>query len=132
MHAIMIGNLRIAYEQAGDGPPLVLLLLERDARDLGLELGFREVRHRILDHRVPAQERQRGAEVLVDELGPEAHLVTAIGIGGLERQSRKRVVDVFVDERRFVEHAIVVHQHGHLAERIDLHEPGFVLLEIHQ
>lgn len=34
MHAIMIGNLRIAYEQAGDGPPLVLLHgIYGDSRD---------------------------------------------------------------------------------------------------
>ena len=127
-HLLVEHLLREALARA---PPLDLLLLQRDVRHHLVELGFAEVLHHVADHAVPADGRHAPAEVLVDPLGPHAHLRLAVGVDRAQRRAgRQLVLEVFADHRRLGDDLAVVVEHRHLAVGIDLLEPVRVVLEL--
>jgi hypothetical protein len=49
------------------------------------------------------------------EVNPDARLGTQQKVSGHEPNLRKLLIQVFVDDRRFVDYTIAVDEHGHLA-----------------
>src|SRR5262249_21376148 len=62
-------------------------------------------------------------------LAPNPHAGARDRIGGTQAYVGKDVLEIFVDDRGFGDDRAVMHQHGHLAVRIDPYEGGLVLLE---
>ena len=82
---------------------------------------------------VPAVHGDVVHHVLVDELVPEAHARLAYRIGRAQgRRIGKRILQVFVDDRRVRDDGAVMIEHRNLALGIDREEGRLVLLELVQ
>src|SRR6185312_12343801 len=114
--------------------PFDLLLMDRHARDIGFELVLWHVAHEQLAERFPTERGHAPAEILVDELRPDAHMRAPVEILWPERHLvRKALVEIFADHRGFGDDAAILdNQCRNLPAWIDLHEFRIVLLELRE
>jgi hypothetical protein len=73
---------------------------------------------------------RRGMNPGVKKIDPDARFRALEKLGRQQTDFGKFLVEIFVDDRRFVDYAVAVNQHRHFAVRVSLHQITRFIFEV--